>query len=466
MMNNNEKTNEYQPTEVEEAREALLKRINRPLEIVRVHLLNADGRILAEDIRAPFSVPSFPKSAMDGYAVWSEDVQSATKDNPVRLRVVGECLAGETACHSERAERVEEAFREDERPAATACHSERTERVEESFREDERPAAAACHSERAERVEESFPAGTALRIMTGAQVPEGYDAVVRQEDTDCGEDVVTIYKGVSQWTNYCKVGEDILKGNVVLQKGSRIGRIEAGVLASLGIDVVPVYRALSVSIISTGTELREVGQPLQAGAIYNSIAYTLSASVREAGFIANCRIVPDDALKIRRALEEALTVSDVVITTGGVSVGKKDLLPEVLEQIGAERIFQRVNIQPGTPTIGSVKNGIPILSLSGNPYAALVNFDLYFWPVAAKITGCDTFQPEERLMISGSEYPKKNKQRRFLRAREEGGKVYLPVKSHASSVLSNLLDCNCYIDLPADTEIRPGDPVRVVRMPG
>ena len=164
-------------------------------------------------------------------------------------------------------------------------------------------------------------------------------------------------------------------------------------------------------------------------------------------------------------LKQALETSDVILTTGGVSVGVKDLLPDALERIGAKRLFSGVNVQPGTPTIGSVKDGTPILSLSGNPYAAIVNFDHYFWPLAAKLTGCEAFLPQREEAILRSEYPKTNRLRRLLRARIMNGEVTLPVKSHASSVLSNLLECNCYIDLPAETSVAPGDRVEILRMP-
>ena len=136
-----------------------------------------------------------------------------------------------------------------------------------------------------------------------------------------------------------------------------------------------------------------------------------------------------------------------------------------MKTLGAERVFAGVNIQPGTPTIGSVLNGKAILSLSGNPYAALVNFDLYFWPLAAKLTGCDAYLPKREKAVLKSEYPKVNRLRRFVRARAEEGTVTLPAKSHASSVLSNLLDCNCYIDLNENMKVSPGDTVSIVRMP-
>ena len=404
---------------IEHAISSLLAEVTPVPEREQVSLCCATGRVLAEDVRAPFSVPHFPKSAMDGYAVYTEDVKEATPENPVKLTVTGEILAGDD-------------------PAP----------VSPGYR------------------------GTAVRIMTGGAVPEGYDAVVKQEDTDYGETEVTVFHEVSPYMNYCKVGEDISEGSVVLPKGRRIGRVEAGVLASLGISFVNVVRPIRISVLSTGSELYELSSDRgdsshpPVGKIYNSIAYTLSASLPAAGFTVDSGICTDDTEVIQCRMEEALSKSDIVITTGGVSVGKRDLLPEVLEKIGAKKVFAGVDIQPGTPTIGSVKDGKIILSLSGNPYAALVNFDLYFWETVAKLTGCSSFLPERREAELASEYNKVNKHRRILRAKEENGKVYLPAKSHASSVLSNLMDCNCYIDLPAGKEVSVGDTVEILRMPG
>ena len=407
--------------EIEEAVKRIIAEINPIRESETVPLDQACGRVLAEKIAAPFAVPHFPKSAMDGYAVCAESVKDASEEHPVLLRVIGEILAGDV------------------------WDEELSNDIDKT--------------------------ASAVRVMTGALVPDGFDAVVKQEDTDYGESEVLIRHGVEPYMNYCKVGEDIAAGSTVLPAGRKLGRVEAGVLASLGISEVPVVRRPAVTVISTGSELKSLsgsdasGTAPGQGKIYNSIYYTLSASLTQAGFTAAGRVVPDEAAAIAEAIKQALVTSDVVITTGGVSVGKRDLLPEVLETLGAERVFAGVNIQPGTPTIGSVLNGKAILSLSGNPYAALVNFDLYFWPLAAKLTGCDAYLPKREKAVLKSEYPKVNRLRRFVRARAEEGTVTLPAKSHASSVLSNLLDCNCYIDLNENMKVSPGDTVSIVRMP-
>ena len=405
--------------ELEEALALLLGELNKTEDTEKVFLSGAYGRILADDIRAPFSVPSFPKAAMDGYAVRAAEVESAAGDAPVELVVVGEQLAGEMLKKNENSNVV------------------------------------------------VGMSNTAVRIMTGARVPEGYDAVVRQEDTDYGETAVKIYKGVKPFTNYCKVGEDIREGETVLKAGARIGRIEAGVLASLGIASLDVVRKLKVDIISTGTELKRPGEPLGEYDIYNSIAYTLSASLSSTCFEAESFICGDEGEDIEKTLLTSLRErkADIIITTGGVSVGKKDLLPEVLEKIGAKHIFDHVNVKPGTPTIGSVIDGVPILSLSGNPYAALANFDFYFPSIAAKLTGSDTFLTGVEKAVFNGNYDKVSPVRRLLRAGVKDGRVSLPGGGHASSVLSNLMDCNAYIDVPAGVTLSAGDEVIIRLMP-
>ncbi len=392
---------------------ARYKRRHETADLGRCH-----GRITASDITAPIDVPHFPKSAMDGYAVRACDTAGAG-DEPVRLTVSGKVFAGEDIIIPEG--------------AAGAVGTE----------------------------------GTAVRIMTGARVPDGYDAVVRQEDTDYNEQVVTIKRSVVPYTNYCRVGEDIVKGSLVIKEGTRLGREDIGVLASLGIPEADVLAPLKVSIISTGCELVDPADSsgmLPGGKIYNSIAYMLKASVEAAGFTADAEICPDDANIITDAIINAARRSDIIITTGGVSVGERDLLPEVVGSLGAETIFYKVNIQPGTPTMGSIYNGIPILSLSGNPYAALVNYDWYFWPLVCRMTGCGDLLLKTVDAVSASDYPKKNHMRRFLRARYENGMVTIP-QTHASSVLSNLTGCNCYIDLPEGTSIAEGDTVKIIMMP-
>ena len=235
-----------------------------------------------------------------------------------------------------------------------------------------------------------------------------------------------------------------------------------GLLASLGIDVIKVIEPVRVAILSTGSELMDIGNSLEQGKIYNSISHMISAAVKGAGFgVVDNRICPDETEELKRAISEAVEMADVVITTGGVSVGKRDLLPEVLDGLGAKVLFHGANIQPGTPTMGSMLKGTPILSLSGNPYAAIANFELYFWNIVCRQMNCKAWMPRTEKVILASEYPKVNRLRRLIRASAKDGQVRIPVGAHSSSVISTLACCNCFIDLEAGRALRIGDLVTI-----
>ncbi len=401
--------------QIEQAVSALVKEIS-PLTSGEVcSLVNATGRILGDDITAGISVPSFPKSAMDGYAVLASDIEGASSEHPVKLQVL-ECI-----------------YAGDKVPAALL-----------TMRSLE---------------------GCAVRIMTGAVVPEGFDTVVKQEDTDYGEDVVSIYKAQKPFVNYCKVGEDIAEGTLVLNKGTLIGRSEIGVLASLGVSEVKAVRKLRVAVISTGSEIIDVGQELGETQIYNSIAYTLTSALSKPSFEVCFSSVPDDEKAIVEAVKKAEETSDIIITTGGVSVGKKDLLPRVLETIGAKVVFAGVNVKPGSPTIGAVLNGKALLCLSGNPYAAVANFDLYMGHIIEAKTGCSAFVPVKERAVLYSEFGKPSNVRRLVRARVDSGRVKILNKNQMSSVLSSFIGANCYIDFPQGSMVNPGDEVDILRIP-
>lgn len=397
--------------EIEECVDLFLKKVTPVSEIERVRPTEACGRVVANTVRVEQPVPAFPKSAMDGYAVRAADIADASKEQPVVLNVLGENCAGD------------------------------------------------CN-------ELSYISSSAVRVMTGAYIPEGFDAVIRQEDTDYGMDKVTVYASVKPYANYCKIGEDMKVGETVLERNWQITPLHIGLLASIGEQHVNVYRRLRVALISTGSELVPMERTvLKKGEIYNSILYILKSAVEREGFVVSYeKVCADEEPLLERMLLEAADCADVVITTGGVSVGKKDLLPAVLEKAGAQRLFTRANIQPGTPTIGSILNGKPVLSLSGNPYAAIVNFEIYFWELAAAMTHRDSLKPVVTTAVLKSEYSKVNRLRRFVRAYEENGEVFLPTQTHASSVISNMTQCNCYLDIAAGTALSVGDTVTVRKM--
>ena len=396
--------------EIEECLERILGKIQASNKTEYVQLGESIcGRILAEDVPAKYNVPAFPRSAMDGYAVHSEDITGATKEAPVVLRVQGELCAGDV-------------------PQKGA----------------------------------DYGTGTAVRIMTGAYVPESYDAVVMQEMTDYGMEQVEIYAPVKAYQNYCKVGEDIAEGSVLAKKGTGITPAHMALFASLGITSVPVITKAKVAVISTGSELMNIWEEPEHGKIYNSIFWMLKGAIEQQGLsVMDCPICRDEEDKLKAELGKALSEADFIITTGGVSVGKKDIVPKVLKEMGAEILFHGADIQPGTPTLGAYLDGKVVLALSGNPYAALANFELYFWAAMAKRMCSDSFLPVCKTATLKSEYCKVNKHRRLIRAFYEDGEVRLPSGVHASSVISNLTECNCFIDLEAGRAVQIGDTVRV-----
>lgn len=385
--------------------EAVQIESDRP--VYEVNILDAEGLILAEDIISEQAVPSFPKSAMDGYAVKAQDTMGAQEETPVHLKVLGENLAGD-------------------------------------FNEIE------------------YQPGSAVRVMTGAYVPTGYNAVIKQEDTDYGMDTVAVFKGVGEYMNYCRIGEDIAAGECVVRAGTYLTPAHIGILASVGKSHVFVQKPLRVSIISTGSEIQAPGEALRRGAIYNNSAYMLAAAIKRAGLkVSNIAVIPDYETVLADAVKGAVKSADIIITTGAVSVGKRDIIPQVLSDIGADIIFSRANIQPGTPTVGSVYKNIPILSLSGNPFAAYANFEIYFWELAAYLSGCDDLRADVGEALLLDEYKKVNVHRRLVRAFAHNGEVTLGKGANASSVISNMTECNCFIDIPAQAEIHKGDKVKI-----
>ncbi len=392
---------------IETALYRLTERIRPIDETVTVPLDKAMGAVNAEAIHAPEAVPSFRRAAMDGYAVRVSDIAGASEEKPAQLKVADELCAGD-------------------------------------FR--------------------VFPyaSGSAVRIMTGAAVPDVFDAVVKQEDTDQGDKMVSVFTPAEEGMNICPLGEEFSKGALAIPARSRIGRIGLGILASFGMTELTVIRSPRVAVLSTGSELVAPGDIMLPGHIYGSISFMLRASIQGEGFeVSYDRIVGDDKELMKKELKAALECSDLVLTTGGVSVGKKDLMHDVLDEIGAQKLFYLADIQPGTPTIGSICGGKVILSLSGNPYAALANFDYYFFPLVARLMGCDAYLKKTKEAILADPYEKVNRSRRLVRAYEENGQVFLRAAGHKSSMFGNLTNCNCYMDVPAGVRLSLGDRVTI-----
>lgn len=394
--------------EVEEAIGLLCRRVAKQTATERRDILDAHGCVAARDILSPVSVPQFAKSAMDGYAVRSADTRGAAAGTPVRLRVLGEVLAGD----------------------------------DKTF---------------------DVAKGTAVRIMTGGAIPPGYDAVVKQENTDEGPEHVLVHRAVANWENYCPPEEDLRVGERVIQRGTRLGSQHIGVLASMGFAQVEVLRPFRVGVIATGNELAKPGAPLGRTQVYNSSSYTIAADLKAFGvqlaFLEVCR---DDEAALCRLVNARIGEVDAIITTGGVSVGKMDIVPAALEHLGAERLFHRVNMKPGTPVLAAAYQGKVLLCLSGNPFAALVNFHVFFWPVLAAAMGCPALSYKRGRAVLCEGGIKQSGLRRFVRALKKGDGVHLYTKNHRSSVFSNLPASNCIIDQPPGKALEAGDEVDVL----
>ena len=388
----------------------LLLAHGKPVEQTEeVSLPDALGRVAAKDVISPIAVPPFDRSPLDGYGLHSEDIVGASPERPVMLKVIGEACAG----------------------CGERFHPAR---------------------------------GEAVRLMTGAPVPPECDCVIRQEDTDEGTEMVSIRASVSSGRNICRAGEDVAVGAVVTRAGEKLTSAHIGVLASLGVTRVTVYRRVRVALLCTGDELVQPGSPLPFGKIYDANRATLSARLAELN--AQAELLPSEADEPQRVadiLAQAARKADVLITTGGVSVGKKDIFHRVLPLMGAERLFWKVAMKPGTPLLCGLYEGKLLLCLSGNPFAALACFELIAKPVLARLAGCaEAVNPRVRARLSGS-FGKPSPGRRLIRARFDGERVRITDNNHSSGSLSSMIGCNCLIDIPAGSgALADGDEVEIV----
>ncbi len=316
---------------IEEARTRVLVEA-LPLSVETRSLVQVQGLVLAEDIVAGINVPPFDNSGMDGFALQAADIVDATVDEPAILRITETLAAGYVAS----------------RPVA---------------------------------------AGEAVKIMTGAPVPEGADAVVQSELTEERGQEVRVFEAVKRGKNIRRAGEDVKSGDQVLAAGTVLGPAEIGVLASLGRPEVQVYRMPRVAILSTGSELVEVDQPLGPGQIRNSNSYSLRAQCRQLGIEATALgIVPDDYEATRDLIEQGLEY-DVLLTSGGVSVGEFDFVKDVQDELGVERRLWGVAMKPGKPLVFGVRGRTLVFGLPGNPVSAMVSFELFVRPALLRLMG-------------------------------------------------------------------------------
>ncbi|MGN0997505.1 MAG: gephyrin-like molybdotransferase Glp [Candidatus Ventricola sp.] len=394
---------------LERALELLLARAQAVRETEFVPLDEALGRVTAEDVASPMAVPPFDRSPLDGYCLRSEDIAGASREHPAVLEVVGEACAG--------------------------CGERFTVRP-----------------------------GQALRVMTGAPIADGCDCVVRQEDTDEGMTKVSVYAGVARHKNICWAGEDVHPGEMVVRAGERLTPAHLGVLSSVGVAQVRVVRRVRVCLLCTGDELMQPGQPLPFGRIYDANRTALTARLAELGVRANVLTSEaDDPERVAAALREAVSGADLILTTGGVSVGKKDIFHQVLPLMGAERLFWQVAMKPGSPLLCGVYQGKLMICLSGNPFASLACFEVFARPVLCRLSGMAEYGCRRvRARLRGG-FDKASPGRRLIRARFDGAVVCLTGSNHSSGSLSTMIGCNCLIDIPAGSgALQDGDEVEIL----
>jgi len=382
--------------EPEEGLELLLETVD-PLGAETIPLVEASGRVLAQEILARDDAPPFDRSAMDGYAVVAADLEGISAARPVRLKIQEEVPAGKVP-------------------------------------------------------ELAVTTGVTSVVMTGSPVPKGATAVVRREDVTRDGDYAVFSIPIKVGANIDPRGKDIQTGTLLLTPGTVIGPGEMGLLAGQGYPLVQVARKPRVVILSTGDELLEVDQPLEPGKIRNSNRYALQAAILEAG--AEPVLLPklkDDLEAIKTALIEAMEDTDLVLSTGGVSMGDYDLVKIALEQI-AEVLFWKLKIKPGKPVMAAHRGGKVFLGLSGNPGGSLLNFYLLAAPLLRKMTGRRIAWPVIEAVLE-TPFPKKTENRRqYLWAkalyRDGAWRVTLN-QAQASGMLTSLAGYNALVEVPA-----------------
>ncbi len=378
-------------------------------------LMEALGLALAEDVVAGVSLPSFDNSSMDGYAVTHADVAGASEENPVHLPVVGEIGAGRASLMA-------------------------------------------------------LSPGTAAKIMTGAPVPAGCDAVVPYEWTDRGVAQVRITQAPKLHQHIRVAGDDVAAGDHLLESGTVLGPRHLGLLAAVGRATVRCRPRPRVVVISTGSELREPGAALGHDSIYDGNSYLLAASARAAGAIAyRVGIVPDDPRTFTAALSDQLVRADLVVTSGGVSEGDFDVVKEALSALGSVW-FGRVAMQPGKPqgfgTVGDDQT--PIFTLPGNPVSAYVSFETFVLPAIRRMMGKMPYsRPPSRARLTHPLSSPAGKQQ-LVRAAwdsDRGGAFVSPVGGHGSHLLGDLAASNALIVVPPETTgLTAGDMVQVLKL--
>lgn len=376
----------------------LLLETAAPVGTQEIPLSRCGGRVLAQEATAAWDVPPFDRSPYDGYALCVRDIRDASSDAPVTLAVVEEIPAG-------------------------AVPTRRVER------------------------------GTAVKILTGAPIPEGADAVIPYERTRFDKSSVTLFAPSESGANIIRAGEDVRKGQVLVSAGAVIDAGLAGTLAAQGIVSIRVYRRPVVGIVSTGNEVAEAGTPLKPGKVWDSNRFMLECALSAAGCEARyLGLAGDRSEEIALCLEKGMEACDAVLLTGGVSVGDYDMTPDAMERAGVELLVRGVAMKPGMACAYGRKAGKLVCGLSGNPASSMTNFYAVVLPAIRKLTGRRDVLPREITVILGTGFRKRSPATRFLRGRldlSDGRASLLLPEEQGNVVISSAIGCDAMAVVPA-----------------
>ena len=386
------------------AKKLIFDKINpKPLGAEKISLKEAHNRILAEDVKTNLDIPPFHRSTVDGYALKAEDSYGAEENKPIDLNVIGEISVGEYP-------------------------------------------------------KIYLKKGEAVEIVTGAPIPSGANAVIMVENTQKQKNRLLIYRALTQDENIMKKGTDIKKGEILLKAGKILEAPYIGVLAAIGLNYAKVLKIPTIAVISTGAEIIEPGKNLDPGKIYDINAYSISAAVlNSGGKPIYMGVIPDDEVALEKALKQALLSSDMIITSGGVSVGPRDYTPKIVNSLGKPGvIISGIAVKPGKPTTVAVIGNKPVFSLPGHPTSALLIYYLLVSPIIQRIAG--------RKLIS-EKAVKANLTTRLFSAK--GRKTYVtvklsrnknqkliakPTRTGVSGAITTLSKADGFLEIPADQQ--------------
>lgn len=378
--------------EIEEVYE-IFKSCEKEIEIENIDISQGLGYILAEDIYSPMDQPPFSKSAMDGIVLKFENLEKNLEFQIKDSIYAGDNYLGELS------------------------------------------------------------EGEVCRIMTGAKVPKDCDIVIPQEHCKFENGRVTVEKIGKRWQNICFAGEDFKNGDLLLKRGEKLDFINLALLSSIGRYQVKVYKKIKIALLISGDEVSSPWEKLEPGKIFDSNGMLLTQRLKELGYeLEVFEYLEDDPKKVAQKLQEIAERVDMIITTGGVSVGERDIFHASIDLAQGKKIFWRVNLKPGTPAMFSLIKSCPILSLSGNPFASCVTFEILGRALIA------TLQRDKELFLKKTKgillnnFPKGGNRRRFVRGRYVNGKVEIPQGLHSSYALGSMRGCNLLVEIPCGSD--------------